>query len=60
MDENEEKIKFLVKLPDDDQDKILAYNEILDIIQDQISTTKNSRIPISSGHLRELPRMKVR
>ena len=35
MDENEEKIKFLVKLPDDDQDKILAYNEILDIIQDQ-------------------------
>ena len=35
MDENEEKIKFLVKLPDDDQGEILAYNEILDIIQDQ-------------------------
>ena len=35
MDENEEKIKFLVKLPDEEQDEIMAYNEIIDIIADQ-------------------------
>ena len=28
-------INFLVKLPEEDQDEILAYNEILDILQDQ-------------------------
>ena len=41
MDENEEKIKFLVKLPDQDQDEILAYNKILDIIQDQYDNEQN-------------------
>ena len=42
MDDNEEKIKFLVKLPDEDQDEILAYNEILDIIQDQYDDEQNN------------------
>ena len=32
MEENEEKIKFLVKLPDEEQDEIMAYNDIIDII----------------------------
>ena len=35
LEDNEEKIKFLVKLPEEDQDEILAYNEIIDIIADQ-------------------------
>ena len=35
MEDNEEKINFLVKLPEEDQDEILAYNEIIDIIADQ-------------------------
>ena len=30
MEENEEKIKFLVKLPDEEQDDIMAYNDIID------------------------------
>ena len=43
MDENEEKINFLIKLPDEDQDEILAYNEILDIlIQDQYDDEQNN------------------
>ena len=32
---NEEKIKFLVKCPDEEQDEIMAYNDIIDIIADQ-------------------------
>ena len=35
LEDNEETIKFLVKLPEEDQDEILAYNEIIDIIADQ-------------------------
>ena len=35
LEDNEEKIKFLVKLPEEDQDEISAYNEIIDIIADQ-------------------------
>ena len=35
LEDNEEKIKFLVKLPEEDQDEILAYYEIIDIIADQ-------------------------
>ena len=34
LEDNEEKIKFLIKLPEEDQDEILAYNEIIDIIAD--------------------------
>ena len=45
MEENEEKIKFLVKLPDEEQDEIMAYNDIIDIIgadqyDDEINTPK--------------------
>ena len=35
LEHNKEKIKFLVKLPEEDQYEILAYNEIIDIIADQ-------------------------
>ena len=35
LEDYEEKIKFLVKLPEEDEDEILAYNEIIDIIADQ-------------------------
>ena len=35
LEDNKEKIRFLVKLPEEDQDEILAYNEIIDIIADQ-------------------------
>ena len=35
LDDNKEKIKFLVKLPKEDQDKILVHNEIIDIIANQ-------------------------
>ena len=31
LEDNEEKFKFLVKLPEENQDEILAYNEIIDI-----------------------------
>jgi hypothetical protein len=35
MDENEEKIKFLLTLSDKDHDEIMAYNDIIDLIADQ-------------------------
>ena len=35
IEENKEKIKFLVKLPDKERDEIMAYNDIIDIIADQ-------------------------
>jgi hypothetical protein len=35
MDENEEKVEFLVKLPDKEQDEIMAYNDIIDITANQ-------------------------
>jgi hypothetical protein len=35
MDNREEKIKFLVKLPNEEQDEIMAYSDILDIIKKQ-------------------------
>jgi hypothetical protein len=37
MENNEEKIKFLCKLPESDQDEILAYNDIIDYIEQQYS-----------------------
>ena len=42
MEENEEKIKFLVKLPDEEQDEIMAYNDIIDIIADQYDDELNN------------------
>ena len=39
MEENEEKIMFLVKLPYEEQDEIIAYNDIIDIIADQLMTS---------------------
>ena len=35
MENGEEKIKFLASIDDGDQDEIISYNEILDIIQQQ-------------------------
>ena len=42
MEENEETIKFLVKLPDEEQDEIMAYNDIIDIIADQYDDELNN------------------
>ena len=42
MEENEEKIKFLVKLPDEEQDEIMVYNDIIDIIADQYDDELNN------------------
>lgn len=42
MSVNNDKIKFLVKLPDEEQDVILAYNAILDIIHDQFDDKQNN------------------
>ena len=42
MEENEEKIKFLAKLPDEEQDEIMAYNDIIDIIADQYDDELNN------------------
>ena len=42
MEENEEKIKFLVKLPDEEQDGNMAYNDIIDIIADQYDDELNN------------------
>ena len=42
MEANEEKIKFLVKLPDEEQDEIMAYNDIIDIIADQYDDELNN------------------
>ena len=42
MENNKEKIKFLVSLPDQDQDEILSYNEIIDIIADQYDEEQNN------------------
>ena len=36
MEDNEEKIKFLLTLDDPDRDKIMEYNELLDIINRQV------------------------
>ena len=42
MEENEEKIKFLVQLPNEEQDEIMAYNDIIDIIADQYDDELNN------------------
>ena len=42
MEENKEKIKFLVKLPDEEQDEIMAYNDIIDIIANQYDDELNN------------------
>ena len=42
MEENEEKMNFLVKLPDEEQDEIMAYNDIIDIIADQYDDELNN------------------
>ena len=41
MEENEENIKFLVKLPDEEQDEIMAYNYIIVITLLPISMMTN-------------------
>ena len=42
MEENKEKIKILVKLPDEEEDEIMAYNDIIDIIADQYADELNN------------------
>ena len=42
MEDNKEKIKYSVKLPKEDQDEILAYNEIIDIIADQCNEEQDT------------------
>ena len=42
MEENKEKIKFLVKLPDEEQDEIMAYSDIIEIIADQYDDELNN------------------
>ena len=42
MEEKEENIKFLVKLPDEEQDEIMAYNDIIDTIVDQYDDELNN------------------
>ena len=42
MEENEQNIKFLVKLTDEEQDEIMAYNDIIDIIADQYDDELNN------------------
>ena len=59
MEENEEKIKFLVELPDEEQDKIMAYNDIIDIIADQHDGDELNN-PEKSGCLSVLQPTRVR
>ena len=58
MEENEEKIKFLVELPDEEQDEIMAYNDIIDIIANQYDDELNN--PKESGCLSVLQPTRVR